>query len=61
MAYKIIISKKGEKIGETIIESLDTNSCGIVQEVSLHTGPLKSSTSINHDDDIPVNETIFIE
>ena len=54
-------NKKGIKVGETIIEALDTVSCNVVQEVSMHTGAIKSTTAINHDDDVPVNETIFVD
>lgn len=60
MAYKITIPKTGKNVGEVTIESLDSTSCSVVQEVTQHYGPIKSMTPINHGDDVPVYDTVHI-
>lgn len=60
MAYKIIIPKNGKNVGGVIIESLDTNSCSVVQEISQYYGPIKSTTPINHDDEQSVYDSVHI-
>ena len=60
MAYKITIPKTGKSAGEVIIESLDTTSCGVVEEVAQHYGTIKSITPINHGDDVPVHDSVHV-
>jgi hypothetical protein len=60
LSYKITIPKKGDNIGGVIIESLDTTSCSVVQEVSQYYGPIKSMTPINHGDDQPVYDSVHV-
>jgi len=60
MSYKIVIPKKGSNVGEVTIESLDSTSCNIVQEISQTCGPLKSMTHIDHGDDVPVHDSVNI-
>lgn len=60
MSYKITIPKHGTKAGEVTIETLDSTSCSTVQEISQHYGPVKSSTPINHGDDVPVHDSVHI-
>jgi hypothetical protein len=61
MAYKITIAKRGRNVGQTIIETLDSTSCSVAHEVAVSTGKIISSTPLNHDDDVPVNETINLQ
>lgn len=59
MAYKIIINKTGLKAGEIVFESLDSNSCGVVQEITQsHT--ILSNETINHGDENPVYDSVRI-
>jgi hypothetical protein len=60
MAYKITIPKHGKNAGEVTIESLDSTSCNVVQEVSQHYGTIKNMTLINHGDDVPLFDSVHV-
>jgi hypothetical protein len=60
MAYKITIPRHGKSAGEVTIESLDSTSCSVVQEVSQYYGPVKSNTPIHHGDDQPVFDNVHV-
>jgi len=60
MAYKITILKHGARAGEVTIESLDSGSCNVVQEVAQQYTHIKSVTPINHGDDVPVHDSVHI-
>ena len=59
MAYKIIIPKHGKNAGEATIESLDSTSCSVVEEISQHC-TVKSNTPINHGDDTPIYDSVQV-
>jgi len=59
MAYKITIAKRGKKAGEVTLETLDSTSCNVIQDISLQ-GIVKNNTSINHGDDVPVFDSLHL-
>jgi len=58
MSYKITIPKKGQQVGSVVIETLDSTSCEVVQEVCQQYGSLKSYTPMNHGDETPLYDTV---
>jgi hypothetical protein len=59
MAYKITIPKTGPKAGEATIETLDSTSCSVIEEIT-QTCTIKSRTPITHGDEQPIFDSINI-
>jgi len=59
MSYKITIPKHGKHAGEVTVETLDSTSCSVLQEITQQCRVI-SSTPINHGDDVPVHDSVHI-
>jgi len=59
MSYKITIPKRGKQAGNAIIETLDSTSCGTVNQISQQFVNVKT-TPIDHGDDQPVHDIVHI-
>jgi len=54
MAYKIVISKKGQQAGDVHIESLDSSSCSVVKSIIQSHNKVSGIADIHHDDNPPI-------
>jgi hypothetical protein len=59
MAYKITIPKTGPKAGEVTIETLDSTSCTVVEEITQNC-VIKSRSPITHGDDQPIYDSVNV-